>query len=63
MAAFSKAFVNVALAEIFDKTWFVTLFMAIPYSKLASFLGAFSALAVHGWTEVSRYRKARVAVD
>ena len=47
MAAFSKAFVNVALAEIFDKTWFVTLFMAIPYSKLASFLGAFSALAVH----------------
>ena len=45
--AFSKAFITVSIAEIFDKTWFVTLFMATSYSKLGSLISSYAALAAH----------------
>lgn len=46
-SAFWRTFVNVGVAEIFDKTWFMALFLAVRGSKVACFVGSFGALAVH----------------
>lgn len=46
-AAFFKSLFAVSIAEVFDKTWFVTLFMAIPYSKVGALVSSFIALALH----------------
>jgi len=45
--AFVKAFTVVAFAEIFDKTWFVTLILALQSGKRYAFYSSFAALAVH----------------
>merc|ERR1719198_2540196 len=37
----------VGVAELFDKTWFVALLMALRYDKFIVFWGCFMALAVH----------------
>merc|ERR1719235_2074522 len=42
-----KAFSMVGIAEIFDKTWFVALLMALRYDKVVVFWGCFLALAGH----------------
>lgn len=42
-----KAMLNVGVAEIFDKTWFVTLFLAMAANPIVVFFGSFSALALH----------------
>jgi len=53
------------LLETVFGSFLVWLFLGEVPPKLSLVGGVivFSALAVHGWTEVSRYRKARVAVD
>jgi len=45
--AFVKAFTVVAFAEMFDKTWFVTLILALRHGKRYAFFSSFAALAVH----------------
>jgi len=42
-----KAFTMVGIAEIFDKTWFVALLMALKYDKTVVFWSCFLALAAH----------------
>merc|ERR1719313_1155078 len=42
-----KSFVMIGIAELFDKTWFVALLMALKYDKGIVFWGCFSALAAH----------------
>eukprot|EP00746_Dinoflagellata_sp_MGD_P155162 gnl/MRDRNA2_/MRDRNA2_85230_c0_seq2.p1 gnl/MRDRNA2_/MRDRNA2_85230_c0~~gnl/MRDRNA2_/MRDRNA2_85230_c0_seq2.p1 ORF type:complete len:297 (-),score=37.24 gnl/MRDRNA2_/MRDRNA2_85230_c0_seq2:28-801(-) len=42
-----KSFVLIAIAELFDKTWFVALLMALKYDKFIVFWGCFSALLAH----------------
>jgi len=42
-----RSFCVVAVAEIFDKTWFVALICALNYGKKISFTGGFLALALH----------------
>merc|ERR1719387_1591128 len=37
----------VAIAEVFDKTWFVALLMALRYDKVVVFWGCFLVLAGH----------------
>ncbi|OAN87226.1 hypothetical protein A8B84_12295 [Marinobacter sp. EhC06] len=53
------------LLETLLGSFLVWLFLGEVPPKLSLVGGVivFSALAVHGWTEVSRYRKARLAVD
>jgi len=45
--AFGKTLINVGVAEIFDKTWFVTLFLAIAWPRWVCFCGSYFALALH----------------
>merc|ERR1719420_1953696 len=42
-----QAFALVGIAEIFDKTWFVALLMALKYDKVVVFWGCFLALVGH----------------
>jgi putative Ca2+/H+ antiporter (TMEM165/GDT1 family) len=42
-----KAFSMVAIAEVFDKTWFVALLMALKYDKVVVFWSCFLGLAAH----------------
>eukprot|EP00438_Fugacium_kawagutii_P000249 Skav212294 [mRNA] locus=scaffold732:561967:563201:- [translate_table: standard] len=42
-----RSFCVVAVAEVFDKTWFVALICALNYGKKISFIGGFFALALH----------------
>eukprot|EP00746_Dinoflagellata_sp_MGD_P009469 gnl/MRDRNA2_/MRDRNA2_119270_c0_seq1.p1 gnl/MRDRNA2_/MRDRNA2_119270_c0~~gnl/MRDRNA2_/MRDRNA2_119270_c0_seq1.p1 ORF type:complete len:252 (-),score=65.09 gnl/MRDRNA2_/MRDRNA2_119270_c0_seq1:39-794(-) len=42
-----EAFAMVGIAEIFDKTWFVALLMALKHDKVVVFWGCFLALAGH----------------
>merc|ERR1719428_597260 len=42
-----KSFALIGIAELFDKTWFVALLMALKYDKIVVFWGCFSALAAH----------------
>lgn len=41
------SFTMVSMAEIFDKTWFVALVMAMRYEKHTVFWGCFSGLLIH----------------
>lgn len=45
--AFTKSMMVVGVAEVFDKTWFVTLVLSLKIGKQIAFLGSFAALAVH----------------
>jgi putative Ca2+/H+ antiporter (TMEM165/GDT1 family) len=45
--AFLKAFCVVSVAEVFDKTWFVTLILALKHGRQLAFTASFTALAVH----------------
>jgi len=45
--AFFLSFCVVAMAEIFDKTWFVTLVLAMRHDKRPVFWGSFLSLSVH----------------
>jgi putative Ca2+/H+ antiporter (TMEM165/GDT1 family) len=45
--AFFLSLGMVSMAEMFDKTWFVALVMAMRYEKHTVFWGCFAALAVH----------------
>merc|ERR1719324_1181429 len=45
--AFFLSLGMVSMAEMFDKTWFVALVMAMRYEKNTVFWGCFAALAVH----------------
>jgi len=45
--AFGKAFCVVGVAELFDKTWFITLLMALKYGRRLAFAGSAVALAIH----------------
>lgn len=47
MEALYKSFVLISIAELFDKTWFVALLMALKYDKVIVFWGCFSALLAH----------------
>jgi putative Ca2+/H+ antiporter (TMEM165/GDT1 family) len=47
VGAFSHSFANVAVAEIFDKTWFATVFLGTTCGALVTFVGSYSALTVH----------------
>merc|ERR1719197_2079861 len=47
MEATYKSFVMIGIAELFDKTWFVALLMALKYDKVVVFWGCFLALAAH----------------
>lgn len=42
-----QAFLTVGVAEIFDKTWFVTLILALKYGWQFAFTSSFLALVVH----------------
>ena len=42
-----RSFSVVAVAELFDKTWFVALICAMNYGRSRAFLGAYAALVVH----------------
>merc|ERR1719198_2398784 len=42
-----QSFCLVGIAELFDKTWFVALLMALRYDKVVVFWGCFLALAAH----------------
>lgn len=42
-----RSFSVVAVAELFDKTWFVALICAMNYGKSRAFIGAYVALVVH----------------
>lgn len=45
--AFVKAFFVVSVAEVFDKTWFVTLILALKHGRQLAFTASFTGLAVH----------------
>lgn len=45
--ALAQSFCIVGVAEIFDKTWFVALVMAMMYNKLVVFCSASLALVLH----------------
>jgi len=45
--AFGNAFCVVSVAELFDKTWFITLLMALKYGRRLAFAGSAVALAIH----------------
>jgi len=45
--AFVQSFCMVSIAEVFDKTWFVTLVMALMHDKLPVFWGSSLALILH----------------
>lgn len=45
--AFAKSMMVVGVAEVFDKTWFVTLVLSLKVGKQIAFMGSFAALAVH----------------
>jgi len=45
--AFFLSFCVVAMAEIFDKTWFVALVLAMRHDKRPVFWGSFCSLSVH----------------
>jgi len=47
MAVFVKSVVLVGIAELFDKTWFMGLLMALKYDKVTVFMGSFVALLLH----------------
>jgi len=47
MDAAVQSFCLVAIAEVFDKTWFVALLMALKYDKLVVFWSCFLGLAAH----------------
>merc|ERR1719265_2245725 len=51
VASFSSAvwhsFVMISIAELFDKTFFVALILALRYNKMVVFCGCFGALLVH----------------
>jgi len=47
MAVFLRSVVLVGIAELFDKTWFMGLLMALKYDKVTVFMGSFLALFVH----------------
>ncbi|CAE7232754.1 PAM71-HL [Symbiodinium natans] len=42
-----RSFSVVAVAELFDKTWFVALICAMNYGRSRAFIGAYVALVVH----------------
>merc|ERR1719217_230519 len=42
-----QSFCLVGIAELFDKTWFVALLMALRYDKVIVFWGCFLALFAH----------------
>eukprot|EP00930_Biecheleria_cincta_P069369 TRINITY_DN5710_c1_g2_i1.p1 TRINITY_DN5710_c1_g2~~TRINITY_DN5710_c1_g2_i1.p1 ORF type:complete len:249 (+),score=36.78 TRINITY_DN5710_c1_g2_i1:58-747(+) len=42
-----QSFCLVAIAELFDKTWFVALLMAMNHPRSTVFWGCYSALALH----------------
>merc|ERR550514_2547462 len=42
-----QSFVMISIAELFDKTFFVALVLALRYNKTTVFVGAFGALLVH----------------
>lgn len=42
-----QSFILISIAELFDKTWFVALLMALKYDKVIVFWGCFMALAAH----------------
>jgi len=44
---FGQSFCMVAIAELFDKTWFVALLMAMNHPKHVVFWGCYMALAAH----------------
>jgi Ca2+/H+ antiporter, TMEM165/GDT1 family len=43
----AKTFCVVSVAELFDKTWFVSLLCAMNYGRQIAFWSAFSALSLH----------------
>jgi putative Ca2+/H+ antiporter (TMEM165/GDT1 family) len=45
--AFSKALCVVGVAEIFDKTWFITVLLALKHGRRVALIAGFLALAVH----------------
>jgi len=47
MEATYKSFVMIGIAELFDKTWFVALLMALKYDKMVVFWGCYLALVAH----------------
>jgi putative Ca2+/H+ antiporter (TMEM165/GDT1 family) len=44
---FAKSLCMVGVAELFDKTWFMGLILAIRYSPVSVFVGSFAALFLH----------------
>jgi len=44
---FFRSVAIVGVAELFDKTWFMALLLALRYRPLTVFVGSFSALFVH----------------
>jgi len=44
---FAKSLCMVGVAELFDKTWFMGLILAIRYSPASVFVGSFAALFLH----------------
>jgi putative Ca2+/H+ antiporter (TMEM165/GDT1 family) len=44
---FLQSFCMISVAEVFDKTWFVALILAMKTAKLPVFIGAFGALGLH----------------
>lgn len=42
-----QSLVLVGIAEMFDKTWFIALLMALKHDKFVVFIGSFLALLVH----------------
>lgn len=51
--AFLKSFTAMCVAEIFDRTWFVTLICALNYGSALSFASSITALALHTIMAVS----------
>jgi len=46
-SVFLRSIVLVGIAELFDKTWFMGLLMALKYDKATVFMGSFIALFLH----------------
>jgi putative Ca2+/H+ antiporter (TMEM165/GDT1 family) len=46
-AAFNKAVCVVGVAEVFDKTWFMTVLLALNHGKRIAMAASFTALALH----------------
>lgn len=53
VGAFVKSFTLMCAAEIFDRTWFVTLICALRHGAFVSFCGSITALALHSCIAVS----------